>query len=87
MSLRPRRVSPRASFASVSPEEKVLALHVARIVGELAGAGVNLSRQELASRVGARRWGPGQLTNALRVARQRGYITHAGPDRYGSARR
>ncbi|HEY4345957.1 MAG TPA: MFS transporter [Gaiellaceae bacterium] len=82
-----RRVySPRASFASVPLDEKVLALHVARIVGELANEG-SLTRHELATRVGARRWGPGQLTHALRIARQRGYISHAGRDRYAAAQR
>ena len=44
--------SPRSSLAAVPPEERVLAFHVARIVGELTVAGASLSRRELASRVG-----------------------------------
>jgi hypothetical protein len=62
----------------------VLALHVARIVGELK-ENESLTRHELATRVGARRWGPGQLAHALRVARRSGYISHVGRDRYRAA--
>jgi MFS family permease len=80
-----RAYSPRGTFVGIPNDEKVLALHVARIVGELAdNDSATLSRHELATRVGARRWGPGQLTHALRVARQRGYIRHVGADRYAA---
>jgi hypothetical protein len=80
-----RLASHRGSLSAIPREEKVLALHVARIVGELAEEGNGLSRHELASRVGARRWAPGQLTHALRTARQRGYIAPMGPDRYAAS--
>jgi MFS family permease len=77
-----RRVySPRSSFASFSHNDPVVAREVQNLVGELQRAG-DLPPRELAARVGARRWGPGEFTRALRLALREGLIERAGRNRY-----
>jgi hypothetical protein len=45
-----------------------------------------LSREELADRIGARYWGPGRFRAALRGALSDGAISRVGSDRYASTR-
>ncbi|HZS24463.1 MAG TPA: MFS transporter [Gaiellaceae bacterium] len=57
------------------------------IASALEGADRPLSRDELARRVGARRWGPGRFGNALAAALDEGRIRRAGRQRYAPAER
>ena len=76
-----RAYSPRASFAGLPRTSPELAREVDRIVGELERAG-ELPARELAARVGARRWGPGQFGRALKAALTNGAVVRSGRDRY-----
>jgi MFS family permease len=76
-----RGYSPRASFASLARNDPTVAREVASLVGELDRSG-DLPSRDLAAKVGARRWGPGEFTRALRVALQQGLIERAGRHRY-----
>jgi MFS family permease len=79
-----RAYSPRATFAGPPRDERMLSREVDEIVDELERSGA-LRRSDLAARVGARRWGPGQFSLALRAARARGAVERAGRDRYAVA--
>jgi MFS family permease len=84
-----RRVySPRASFATIARDDPTTAHEVRALVGALETNG-DLQTRELAQRVGARRWGPGRFTRALRLALRQGLVVRTGRNRYcvpGSAR-
>jgi MFS family permease len=83
-----RRVySPRPSFAGVpSSPTSSFQREVDAIVREVEGAPGPMSRQELARRVGARWWGPGEFGRALREARRRGAVERHPRDRYAPHR-
>jgi MFS family permease len=77
-----RRIySPRASFASITRNDPTIAHEVEALVGALGHDG-DLATRELARRVGARRWGPGEFTRALRLAIREGLVVRTGRKRY-----
>ena len=80
-----RRVySPRASFAGLPRRNPALRREIDTIVAELSRGG-SLRHRELAARVGAQRWGPGQFAAALREARRSGAVVQTGRDRYAAS--
>ena len=69
-----RSYAPRMLFSADGPQERELQREIDRIVGALADKG-GLDRDALAQAVGARSWGPGRLSAALREALDRGLVT------------
>jgi len=81
-----RRVySPRASFVRLTPNDPTVAHEVEALVGALGRDG-DLPTHELARRVGARRWGPGEFARALRLAIREGLVVRTGRNRYRATR-
>ncbi|MCW2967069.1 MAG: transporter, partial [Solirubrobacteraceae bacterium] len=80
----PRRFAPgRSSVARDEPSrfERTLDDEIAAIARAVSEHGA-LDRQQIADAVGARRWGPGRFTEALRAAAREGQIEQLSPTRY-----
>jgi hypothetical protein len=73
------------SFHSRQPSQGLLDREIDAIADALDGDGT-LSRDELAARVGARRWGPGRFRYALREAESEGRIRRVSRTTYAPAK-
>jgi hypothetical protein len=71
---------PQRAVGEVAEDAKATRrAEVAQLVNALHGAlPGGLRRRDLARRVGARRWGPGRLTGALRQAVAEGLVRRTG---------
>jgi MFS family permease len=74
------------SLRTRTPSPSVLDREIDTIAAAVEEAGP-LSREEIARRVGARRWGPGRFGNALLSALDEGRIQRVGRGRYGPPER
>jgi MFS family permease len=77
----PQRWQPGMSMPAQSPAVS-LELETGWIVDTLRARGVAASRGELERALGARRWGPGRFSGALRAAVREGLVRRVGASRY-----